>query len=165
MYCRIIASLLFITATLYTLQASCAQSSDSSSSQQEAELIKNSHDLYRQVLSPFCPGRSLNDCPSSKAQELKDELRGRLQAGESRDVILEDVFARFGDQYRAVPVFAGIGIFVWLVPIGFVVIGLVVAALMARGKRCGASPTLTHKAPQLSESAAKQLADELKELE
>jgi cytochrome c-type biogenesis protein CcmH len=165
MYRRIIVSLLFATALLHSAVMSFADESVSSAGKQEEELLKRSHELYQQVLSPFCPGRSLNDCPSSKAQELKDELRSRLQAGESQKEILDDVFAKFGDQYRAVPVFAGFGIFVWLVPIGFVVLGFAAAAAVAFGRR-GRAPTLeSNRTPQLSESVAKKLAEELKNLQ
>jgi cytochrome c-type biogenesis protein CcmH/NrfF len=133
---------------------SFADESVSSVGKQEEELLKRSHELYQQVLSPFCPGRS-----------LKDELRSRLQAGESQKEILDDVFAKFGDQYRAVPVFAGFGIFVWLVPIGFVVLGFAAAAAVAFGRR-GRAPTLeSNRTPQLSESVAKKLAEELKNLQ
>lgn len=84
-------------------------------------------DMYQQVLSPFCPGRSLNDCPSSKAQELKTEMLVQLQSGVQEQEVLEGVFAKFGDQYRAIPKGEGFGRLVWLVPGVFVCAGLMLA--------------------------------------
>ncbi len=98
-------------------------------------LDARAYDMYQQVLSPFCPGRSLNDCPSSKAHELKLEMRQRLEQGAEPEEIIEEVFARFGEQYRAVPNYAGFGKLVWWVPLGFVIIGLGLIVLLARGKR------------------------------
>jgi cytochrome c-type biogenesis protein CcmH len=121
--------------------------------------------LYQQVFSPFCPGRSLNDCPSSKAGELKDEMRAELEAGKSPEVILQEVFQKYGDQYRAVPPFAGVGMLVWLVPIGFVVIGLIAAVAVSnsRKKNVGAAsrPTTSH----LSEEDERRIQEELSKLD
>jgi len=51
----------------------------------EFELIEN------QVLSPYCPGRLLRDCPSSKASELKQSIRTDLSNGKSRNEIIENL--------------------------------------------------------------------------
>ena len=88
---------------------------------------KKAAEMYQQVLSPFCPGRSLNDCPSSKAQELKTEMLVKLQSGVQEQEVLEGVFAKFGDQYRAIPKGEGFGRLVWLVPGVFVCAGLALA--------------------------------------
>jgi cytochrome c-type biogenesis protein CcmH len=88
--------------------------------------------VYQQVLSPFCPGRALSDCPSQKAHDLKAEIRGQLAQGESAAAVLAGVFARYGDQYRAVPGYAGFGLVAWLGPALFLVVGAVVALRMVR---------------------------------
>ena len=54
-------------------------------------LDREATNLYQQVFSPFCPGRSLNDCPSSKAAEVKDEMRAQLEAGKSSEAVLQEV--------------------------------------------------------------------------
>jgi cytochrome c-type biogenesis protein CcmH/NrfF len=162
---RLIASALLFASVVSFAALSFADEAPSAAVEKEAELQKKAHELYQQVLSPFCPGRSLNDCPSSKAQELKDELRSRLESGESQETILQDVFARFGDQYRAVPIFAGVGVFVWLVPIGFVVFGLTLAVLVSLGKKKTETSSLTTPVEGINESVAKRLADELKQLD
>jgi cytochrome c-type biogenesis protein CcmH len=130
-----------------------------------AALEKETTALYQGMLSPFCAGRSLNDCPSSKAQELKDEMRARLEAGESKDVILEDVIARYGEQYRAVPLFAGFGVFVWIVPIGFVLVGLTVAVLVSSGRRKGEQVRAGVDHSSVSDDMTKKLQDELAKLD
>jgi len=122
--------------------------------------------LYQQVFSPFCPGRSLNDCPSSKAAELKDQMRAELEAGKAPDVILNEVFQKYGDQYRAVPQFSGVGMFVWLVPIGFVVTGLVVAiAASSRRKRRVSADNAHSSATALSAEEERRIQEELSRLE
>lgn len=121
--------------------------------------------IYQQVFSPFCPGRSLNDCPSSKAGELKDEMRAELEAGKSPEVILNEVFQKYGDQYRAVPQFSGVGVLVWLVPIGFVAIGLAVAVGVSISRKKTASALVPSSKPALSADQERRIQEELSKLD
>lgn len=118
--------------------ALCALSLATANADPGSEALDNkSYEMYQQVFSPFCPGRSLNDCPSSKAQELKAEMRQKLEQGTAPEIILEGVFAQFGDKYRAVPVFEGFGRMVWIAPFGFVVIGLIGAIIVVLRRKKG----------------------------
>ena len=128
-------------------------------------LDRESTNLYQQVFSPFCPGRSLNDCPSSKAGELKDEMRAELEAGKSPEVILNEVFQKYGDQYRAVPQFSGVGVLVWLVPIGFVAIGLAVAVGVSISRKKTASAAVSQNKPALSADEERRVQEELSKLD
>jgi cytochrome c-type biogenesis protein CcmH len=121
--------------------------------------------LYQQVFSPFCPGRSLNDCPSSKAGELKDQMRAELEAGKAPEVILNEVFQKYGDQYRAVPQFSGVGMFVWLVPMAFVAIGLMIAIGVSGRRKKRAGSDVVSNAPELSAEEERRIEDELSRLE
>lgn len=128
-------------------------------------LDREATNLYQQVFSPFCPGRSLNDCPSSKAGELKDEMRAELEAGKSPEVILNEVFQKYGDQYRAVPQFSGVGVLVWLVPIGFVAIGLAVAVGVSISRKKTASAGVSSSKPALSADQERRIQEELSKLD
>ena len=101
----------------------------------DRELDRKAYDLYQQVFSPFCPGRSLNDCPSSKAQELKAEMRQKLQDGIPADAILAEVFQRFGDKFRAVPQYSGFGRLVWWAPLGFLLFGALIVVISINRRR------------------------------
>lgn len=126
---RVVASALLVCAcVLVVARSACTQ-------QLVGELDRQANQIYQQVFSPFCPGRSLNDCPSSKAHELKKEMRQKLEQGVPPQVVLEQVFEQYGDQYRAVPQYAGFGRLVWWAPVIFLALGLVVALVLARGKR------------------------------
>lgn len=120
--------------------------------------------LYQQVFSPFCAGRSLNDCPSSKAHELKLEMRQKLEQGVAPEVILEDVIKRFGEQYRAVPLYSGFGKFVWLAPIAFLLFGAVLALGLARGKRALGPPAASGDKSSESVNGSPEVDAKLKEL-
>ena len=129
-------------------------------------LDKQAAELYQQVFSPFCAGRSLNDCPSSKAQELKAQMRSKLEAGVPPQTILEDVFRQFGEQYRTVPAYQGFGKLVWWVPVAFLVFGLFVALIVVLSRRSSrqvstSQRTSAHSTPPISDEVRAQIDKEL----
>lgn len=128
-------------------------------------LDKESYEMYQQVFSPFCPGRSLNDCPSSKAHELKVEMRQKLEQGVAPDVILQDVFARFGDKYRAVPLFEGFGRMVWLAPVAFLGVGFLSALAVVFRRKQSSSKKNSSKQSQISAELEQQIQEELSNLD
>lgn len=93
-------------------------------------------DIYMNVMSPFCPGRSLADCPSGKAHDLKEEIRNEVKAGKSKDTILSEIFSKYGEAYRAMPKVEGMGIVAWFAPLVFFCLGIavVVCWLLARSR-------------------------------
>jgi len=140
----------------------------------EAELDKRSYQLYQQVLSPFCAGRSLNDCPSSKAHDLKLRMRQRLAEGVSEDVVLADFLKEFGEKYRAVPEYSGFGLFAWWVPIAFLALGAIVALRLAvsksgkeaiRGSELEKSAEVSGSERAVSEELRREIEAELQRIE
>lgn len=89
-------------------------------------------EIFFEVMSPFCAGRSLHDCPSGSATELKNEIRAALARGESKEEVLDQLVARFGSEVRAVPGFSGVGMLAWAAPLVFLLIGCVVIAVWLR---------------------------------
>jgi cytochrome c-type biogenesis protein CcmH len=84
--------------------------------------LANAHDqqaaaLTRELMSPFCPGLLLSDCQSSGAGDLRAEIRARLEAGESKDQIVEDLVVRFGPGVRGRPETQGFGGVAWAFPL------------------------------------------------
>ncbi len=128
----------------------------------DEELDRHAGRIYQQVFSPFCPGRSLNDCPSSKAQELKREMRQKLERGVPPEVVLEQVFQQYGDQYRAVPQNVGFGRLVWLAPALFLAFGAILAFVIARGRRTKVVIGANARPPEPPEAAAQSVSPELR---
>lgn len=152
----------------FLLTAICAFGVSSSLYAEDPDTLNHrATTMYQQVLSPFCPGRSLNDCPSSKATELKDQMKARLEQGEAPEAIIEGVLAQYGEQFRAVPRFAGVGVFVWAIPLSFVVLGGLWALRVSSGRK---GPSSKSKAPissegKLSAEVEQRLREELAKLE
>jgi cytochrome c-type biogenesis protein CcmH/NrfF len=68
----------------------------------ERLLQQLSHDL----MSPYCPGRTIASCPSSQARALEDHILELAQAGQTRAEIEGALVERFGPEivgYRGRP--------------------------------------------------------------
>ncbi len=55
------------------------------------------------LMSPFCPGRTLYHCPSPNATQVKEEIRAWLAAGVAPEDIRSRLRARFGQALEARP--------------------------------------------------------------
>jgi len=59
--------------------------------------------IARQTMSPFCPGRTLADCPSNYATEWRRDIRGMVAKGMNSDEIQRELSTRAGDDLSGIP--------------------------------------------------------------
>lgn len=88
--------------------------------------------VAQEVMSPYCPGVTLHDCPSSEAQEMRETIVLWAEEGMTKDAIIDRLEGEFGPSVRAVPRAEGAGLFAWLLPGLAVAGGAVAATLLAR---------------------------------
>ena len=85
-----------------------------------------------EIMSPYCPGVTLHDCPSPQADELRERIRGWAASGWSDDRIMDELVAQFGESIRAVPAADRGGITAWLLPALVALSGMSIATFLAR---------------------------------
>src|SRR5262245_37114355 len=83
-----------------------------------------SEQLERELMSPYCPGRSLVECPSPQATELRLWIQAQERAGVPRAEVEARLFAQFGEGLRHAPRPEGFGLWAYLVPAAAVAGGL-----------------------------------------
>jgi cytochrome c-type biogenesis protein CcmH/NrfF len=66
--------------------------------QQNATPEETARDLSHDLMSPYCPGRTIASCSSQAARDLEDEILQQAQAGKSREEIEQALVARFGEE-------------------------------------------------------------------
>ncbi len=59
--------------------------------------------LEGRLIAPCCWTQTIDIHGSEIATELRHEIRARLQAGEARDAILDDIVKRYGERILAIP--------------------------------------------------------------
>ncbi|NIN10894.1 MAG: hypothetical protein GTN62_03010, partial [Gemmatimonadales bacterium] len=77
---------------------------------------KTAGEIFNSVMSPYCPGLLLANCPSSQAVDLRDYVRTRLAAGATKAQVLDELYAEFGEEVLGAPPARGIGLLAWIVP-------------------------------------------------
>jgi cytochrome c-type biogenesis protein CcmH/NrfF len=60
----------------------------------EAEQILS--ELSNDLMSPYCPGRTISSCPSEQARKLEDHILAEAKAGKSRQEIEQELVDQFG---------------------------------------------------------------------
>jgi cytochrome c-type biogenesis protein CcmH/NrfF len=90
------------------------------------------YDLWRDVMSPFCPGRSLADCPSPEAENLRMWILDQEAGGQDRAQVEAQLFERYGDAVLAAPRARGFGLTAYAIPVATFVFGGVVVGVFLR---------------------------------
>jgi cytochrome c-type biogenesis protein CcmH/NrfF len=80
------------------------------------------NEIAAKVMSPFCPGVTLENCPSDKAVALRARIESWAENGWDEDRIMAELVDLYGDPIRAVPPASGSGLWAWLAP-GVAVLG------------------------------------------
>lgn len=69
----------------------------------ELEELRRARALADELMSPFCPGRTLSDCPSPNAAAVREQMRAWIDEGRSDSEIRAELRARFGDALAGEP--------------------------------------------------------------
>ena len=93
---------------------------------------KLSQEISSTIMSPYCPGRTLSACPSTKALELRKKIKGKAIQGQGRQEILSWLDDTYGDSILAAPKAGVARLLAWTVPVIFVLVGLGLSILKAR---------------------------------
>lgn len=127
-------------------------------SQQDEALSSQARQIYDNVMSPFCPGRLLRDCPSPAAGELKDKIVLDLATGLSPQAVVQELVKLYGAEILPAPATAGIGGLAWWLPALFVFLGFL-AVLSWLTLHRGKPPALS--AEPLEQEVKERIAKEI----
>ena len=129
-----------------------------------AEPPEWAYGMAHDVMSPFCPGVTLAECPSPQAYELRLWILMQSSAGASRDEIETVLYDRFGEQIRSAPRAEGWGLAAYAIPLlGFLVGGAVVILFLRKWVAPGRPPAeseMPRSAPSPVDPELERLIDE-----
>lgn len=116
------------------------------------------------VRSPYCPGMMLEVCPTPQARMLRDTMELMAWSGMPADSVVAWMLARYGEQYRAVPLTRGSGLWAWLMPPLALLAGIVALAMALKHLRAREEhrPPLARDLTEEDESILTQALEELK---
>ena len=85
-------------------------------------------DIAQRTMSPFCPGRTLADCPSGNATEWRQDIRAMLEKGMTAAEIQQVLNKRAGENLSGAPE-SSLG---WALPVALCAGALVVLTLVLK---------------------------------
>jgi cytochrome c-type biogenesis protein CcmH len=88
-------------------------------------------DLESELVCPVCE-TTLDQSNAPIAQRMKAVIRARIAAGDSEQEIKDALVAQFGTKVLAEPPGGGFGLLAWLLPLGALLGGALVVALLIR---------------------------------
>lgn len=122
------------------------------------------YELANELMSPFCPGRSIADCPSPQAQTLRMWLIVQESSGRPRAEVEAELVARYGESVLGAPRARGFGLTAYAIPAVVVAVGAGVLAWFLRrqtriSKPAGAALPSAAPDPELERLLDEKLAE------
>ena len=108
---------------VYAVARSATQDSTIVGVAQPAELSA----LYRDLMSPYCPGLNLACCPSPQADSLRKAIAVRFENGESPNEITTALVEDYGTGIRGSPAMDGFGAVAFIAPVVLLIGGALLA--------------------------------------
>lgn len=132
-----------------------AQQADAAAASAPNWAYQMAHDL----MSPYCPGRTLSACPSPQAAELRQWILFQAAAGSTQEEVEASLFERFGDKILSAPKAEGWGLSAYVVPaLGFLLGGGLVVFLLRGLVSKGSDEAPTRRAPRTTRPATRGTA-------
>jgi cytochrome c-type biogenesis protein CcmH/NrfF len=120
------------------------------------------YELANELMSPYCPGRALSECPSPQAEELRAWIVHQEKTGATRAEVEAQLFERFGDQLRQAPRAEGLGLLAYVIPVVLTLAGLGVVLVFFRRVQARRAESPPERAPpEIDPELARQVDEEL----
>jgi cytochrome c-type biogenesis protein CcmH len=133
------------------------------------ELEETFQRLQTNIMSPYCQGLTLADCPTSGAVTMRERIHNWLEEGRSSEWIMNTLAGEYGEWIRSAPKFSGFGLIAWLAPGAALILGGVwVGSYMRRNTKSqeGEPDESTDPAPAAARPpASKEEEARLREIE
>ncbi len=120
--------MLLLASALLSLSHWAAAQPTDGESLDDPKVEAEAFNIAKRTMSPFCPGRTLADCPSGYATEWRQDIRNMLKQGKSAGEIQAILNERAGANLTGAPE-SSLG---WALPVGLCLGALAVLTLVFR---------------------------------
>jgi cytochrome c-type biogenesis protein CcmH len=88
--------------------------------------------IARGLMCPTCAGQTVAESNSPLAQQMREEIRIRLQRGEGPEQIRGFFVSQFGESVLATPPRRGIAWVLWVAPVAALALGALIILVFVR---------------------------------
>lgn len=118
-------------------------------------------DLEQSLMAPCCWSGTVYDHGHS---QLENEIRSMVNAGQTRQQVLDHYVGIYGERILAIPVAQGFNIMAWVVPVMIAIAALIIFGLYLRTPK-NKDENSTHKTRDSSIPFNDQIEKELQEMD
>lgn len=134
-----------------------------------ADVERDARAIEAMLIAPCCFSQQVSVHQSAAADEVRQDVRKRLAAGESRDQILQAYVQRYGKRILVEPPAEGFDRVLYVLPpLGLVATAAFVVLLVrrfARAAPAGAGPAADGTGPLADNGYDEKLSDQLRDLD
>jgi cytochrome c-type biogenesis protein CcmH len=112
----------------------------------DPQAVPTGDEVAGRMMSPFCPGLTLEECPSDQASRLRAEIDQMVRRGETNEEIDDWIVDNFGEVALARPG----GAAAWVAPPVVMLAGLGAVLVFLRGRNQAGKPKPAGPGPDLS---------------
>ena len=143
-FCVFLAAMIItpLTTTVFTLGTIPALAITPEEILGDPKLEARARALSKQLRCLVCQNQSIDDSDADLAHDLRIEVRRQITAGRSDEIIIDQIRQKYGDYVLFNPPLDSGTVFLWLAPIGFVGLGVLIIVLTRRKLPVTASPDL-----------------------
>lgn len=119
------------------------------------------NDVASKVMSPFCDGVTLENCPSEEAVKLRATIEHKAAAGWSEARIMSWLRDQYGIE-AAAPASSGVGLLAWVLPAVALAVGIALSVILLRrwtSRRRPSGPVTVTAGPGERARLERELAD------
>jgi cytochrome c-type biogenesis protein CcmH/NrfF len=113
-----------------------------------AEDAQWGYQLSHELMSPFCPGRTLAACSSPQAADMRVWIVEQEAAGRSEAEVKAELYQSYGEIMRASPLASGGGQWAYIIPVVLILLGAAVVVFFLKRQRGGADGSATGPLPE-----------------
>ena len=128
----LLRALLLLACTTAPAVAQTAAATPAERTVQETELDRQVKQVASQLRCVVCQGLSIQDSPSTLAQEMRAVVREQLEAGQTPDEVKAYFVDRYGEWVLLRPKPAGLNLLVYVLPVAVVLGGAAFVFFKAR---------------------------------
>jgi len=116
--------------------------------------------FFGEVMSPFCPGRTLDSCTSGQADSLRMWILIQEAAGRTEEDVFAELVERYGDIILSAPRAEGFGATAYAIPAAIFVVGGLLVVIFLRRHTRPAAPREAAPAPAPLDPEIERIIDE-----
>jgi len=119
-----------------------------------------SADMVDDLMSPYCPGRTLRNCPSPQAGELIGWIETQEEEGRDPEAVYQQLLSEFGEEIRQAPPARGFGVAAYAIPVLALLAGGALVAVFLRRQGAAAASVEPTATPAALDPELERLVDE-----